>query len=204
MQAMDVFSAAASGNLRALEGALNLHPQTINSVNPNHPKNFTPLLAAAQAGQIAAVRMLAERGADVTARDKGSKTALHHLAFSDRGLVDVYEVTRILIKKGADVNAVDKHKETPLHKAADGNCAVWVRVLLTLGASPNVKNDTNKTPLEWTIEREDCPKARALLENPERTVADTLTELRKQRGPGDTESIPPSSPAPEEANCLVS
>ena len=71
------------------------------------------LLVAAKAGDLAAVRQILERGADVNARDVNKETPLHDAAA--RGKT---EVAALLIEKGAKVNARDVNQETPLHHAA--------------------------------------------------------------------------------------
>jgi ankyrin repeat protein len=62
---------------------------------------------AAGSGSEGTVRLLVEKGADVTATDKNGVTVLHEAAGSGReGTV------RLLIDKGADARATDKNGET--------------------------------------------------------------------------------------------
>ena len=59
------------------------------------------------------VRLLVERGADVTAQDKSFSTPLH-LASS----FGTPEIVRLLIERGADITAEDERRRTPLHLAS--------------------------------------------------------------------------------------
>ena len=58
------------------------------------------------------VRLLMEKGADVTAKDKGLSTPLH-LASS----LGNPEIVRLLIERGADITAKDGRHRIPLHIA---------------------------------------------------------------------------------------
>src|SRR4029079_16924214 len=59
-------------------------------------------------GDIAAVRVLLDKGADVNAFDPFGRTPLMYAAISDLLPVDV---AKLLIERGADVNAVTRHKQ---------------------------------------------------------------------------------------------
>ncbi|KAH8982527.1 ankyrin repeat-containing domain protein [Lactarius akahatsu] len=113
-------------------------------------------------------QLLTERGADVNARGKDHKTALH---LASRALN--FESMRVLLDCGANVNAEDLLGQTPLHgllveHGADVNtqnkrCATLlhiaasklnlesVRVFLDLGASANVKDSRGQTPLHKVL-----------------------------------------------------
>ena len=60
----------------------------------------------------AITRVLLRAGANVNARDKGSKTALHHAA--DAGTAD--QIRLVSQARGANVRLRDRHGETPLDK----------------------------------------------------------------------------------------
>jgi len=62
----------------------------------------------AQLGDVNAVRVLIERGADVNFADPLGRTALIYAASSD--LVNL-DVVKLLVEHGADVNAKDLHKQ---------------------------------------------------------------------------------------------
>jgi ankyrin repeat protein len=88
------------------------------------------LLAAARKSDLAAVKTLLEKGADVNAKTRYGATALSYA--SDRGSL---EVAKALIEKGADVNVTDTfYKATPLTWAASNGHAPVVKLLLEKGA----------------------------------------------------------------------
>ena len=120
---------------------------------PDPKGGFTPLLFAAQQGDVEAARMLLAAGADVneSAPEEGSPlvvaTASGHEAFA------IY-----LLEKGADPNAVDSFGVTPLHYAVAKGVAALLgirfdpsyrvhppnlpnlaKALLAQGANPNAR-----------------------------------------------------------------
>jgi ankyrin repeat protein len=65
--------------------------------------DFEKLIEAAKSGNVADVRDIAQRHADlINQRDSLGATALHHAAFGGHR-----DVVRALVKKGAEVNAAD-------------------------------------------------------------------------------------------------
>ena len=73
------------------------------------------------------VRLLVEKGADVTAKDKSFSTPLH-LASS----FGTPEIVRLLIERGADITAEDERRRTPLHLASVSRYAVSAEALSPL------------------------------------------------------------------------
>jgi len=65
---------------------------------------LTPLILCARAGRLAAARALVAAGADIEARDKRQRTALHHATAFKRG-----EFLDYLLPIQADLGAVDSH-----------------------------------------------------------------------------------------------
>lgn len=135
-----------------------------------------PLIRAAQRGDIAEVRRLIAKGANVNAANSLGYTALMFAAYKAQGAVpDLLsagvnvnaentiegvtaltlacqfrrlEVVKELVEHGANVNVRLKHGPTPLVAAA-GSCSVpLVRYLLQNGASVTVDTDSSRgTPL---------------------------------------------------------
>ncbi len=104
--AVDIWLAAAQGNLDALEQ----HLAAGTDVNAKEPYNAgTPLMLAALTGQTSAAEMLIENGAEVDTKNNDGSTALLIAAFFGHP-----ETLRLLIEKGADVNALNKEGQTPL------------------------------------------------------------------------------------------
>jgi hypothetical protein len=94
------------------------------------------MIAAAERGELSAVRGLLADGVRIDARDQRGRTAL--LAATHRNRV---EVARFLIQEGADVNAKDFIQDTPfLYAGAEGRNDI---LKLTLVAGANLK-DTNR------------------------------------------------------------
>ena len=73
----------------------------------------TPLHLASQYEEVEVVRMLIERGADVSAQNKEGGTPLHQA--SQNGSVGV---VRMLLERSTNIAARNKDGETPLHLAS--------------------------------------------------------------------------------------
>lgn len=114
-----VHEVASSGDVSKLESLLDEDPALVCA------KGWfdrTPLHAAAQAGSLACVRLLVERGADVNVRDGlhswtplfGAVWLLEHKPGRDESLA----CARFLLEHGADPNVRDTHRrETPVFGA---------------------------------------------------------------------------------------
>ena len=112
----------------------------------NAPDNRPPLVRAAMAGDVALVKSLISKGANVNAKYKGS-TLLHGVA----AWHDTPEMAQFLVAKGADVNAKNKDGETPLHLATLCNRTVEFVKCFVKGANINVKNKDGNTPLHLAM-----------------------------------------------------
>jgi len=80
----------------------------IDSVDINHKS--TPLLLAAEMGNLQTVKTLVELGADMAACTDGGSGALFFAAYGGND-----ETAEFLIREGADVDARNDFGETPLH-----------------------------------------------------------------------------------------
>ncbi len=100
----------------AARGEADLHKLIAggHNVNMTDDDGETPLMRAAEHGNLRAVDVLLKAGAHVNAKDEDGNTALMDAA--DKGHSDV--VLR-LIQSGADVNARDDEGETALSKAIE-------------------------------------------------------------------------------------
>lgn len=106
--------------------------------------NQTPLMVAAAAGKLAAIRLLIDRGAEIAPQASPmSETALHHAAM--RGQI---EAAKILLEKGADIDAETKGGETPLYWAISDCRNEFSKFLLGKGANVNARNSLGKTVLQ--------------------------------------------------------
>jgi truncated hemoglobin YjbI len=90
------------------------------------------------------VRVLAEKGADVNARERLKHCAPLHMA-ARRGNVPVAEA---LLECGADREARDKLGDTPLHRAVKCGKAEMVAFLLACGASIHSRGKDGMTPAQ--------------------------------------------------------
>ena len=105
--------------------------RTPSLANARGPGGATPFMYAVLYADLASVRDLLERGADVNARNDAGATALMW------AVADI-EKTRLLVDRGADVNAKSLNERTPLLIAAgEAGSAATVKLLLDKGADVN-------------------------------------------------------------------
>jgi len=118
------------------------------------------LLDAVGDGDIARVKKLLDRGANLNAKNILGLTPLHIAAmYGNLELVD------LLLKYGADANAKTDHAVTPLHLAASWGRADVVKMLLERGADVNARDDKGWTPLHFATLNNHSNVAKILLEN---------------------------------------
>ena len=106
-----------------------------------------PLHNAARSGDLSAVKMLLEAGADPDARGRRGATPLHEAAYNDN-----LAVVEALLAAGADPDARGRRGATPLHEAAYNDNPAIVKALLTAGADPNGDTHSSRsriTPLHY-------------------------------------------------------
>ena len=109
-QTVDIWKAAASGNIEAIKQHLEAGTD-VDAKEP--PGGSTPLLVAATFGQVEAVKFLIEKGANVNAGSNDGATALHGAAFFCHT-----EIVKLLLGEGAVVDAKNIRGETPLDAVA--------------------------------------------------------------------------------------
>jgi hypothetical protein len=117
--------AALCGLERIVEYLAIAHSQDVHS---RAFEESTALHVAAGRGHAEVVRILLERGADPTARDKYGQTALY--IASERENV---EGIRMLLERGADPTAQDNYGKTALYIASERGNVEAIRMLLELG-----------------------------------------------------------------------
>jgi len=129
-QTVDIWTAAAQGNLEAIKQHLEAGTD-VDAKEP--PGGSTPLLVAATFGRIEAAKFLIEKGANVNATSNDGATALHGAAFFCHT-----EIVKLLLGKDAVVDAKNIRGETPLDAVAgDWNQELegiykWIAELLQL------------------------------------------------------------------------
>lgn len=104
--------------------------QRINMIDTDRGKKiFTSLHMAALLGDTKIACSLIKNGVDINARDRLSRTPLHHAVSC------VYsDIVKVLIDNGADVNARDRLGRTPLHFAMKDAAPDVIKLLIDNGA----------------------------------------------------------------------
>jgi Ankyrin repeats (3 copies)/Ankyrin repeat len=109
---------------------------------------FTPIILAAALADVDVAKLLIENGAQVSILDDFDRSAFWYAAE-----IHNIDVTKILIRgKGASdvINFADKDlKQTPLHIAVRDDDPDLVRLLKSMGASPDKKDILGETALEY-------------------------------------------------------
>jgi ankyrin repeat protein len=88
------------------------------------------------------VRLLAQAGANVNARDNEGNSPLHETFLTD--------VEEELLKLGADVNARNKDGETPIFTTVDNDA---IPLFIEHGADLTIRNNKGKTVIEAAKEK---------------------------------------------------
>jgi len=145
---LDVFEAAATGHLAALESALDAQPDPAQAWSAD---GWTPLHLAAAFGTPEAVQLLLDRGAPVGAVSRNPQTnqPLHAALALGRNP----ETILLLIAHGADPNARQTAGYTALFSAAAANRRDLAEILIAHGADPSLQNDFGQTAAKFARER---------------------------------------------------
>jgi ankyrin repeat protein len=135
-----LIDAAGSGNPDVVREILRYHP----ALEARDYSGKTAIFAAGEyrdgdkeGARVECVRLLAEAGADVNARDKDGNTPLHEIF-----LIDVEEE---LLKFGADVNARNNEGETPIFSNVDD---LSIPLFIAHGADLAIRNNNGETVME--------------------------------------------------------
>ncbi|KAF8697461.1 hypothetical protein HU200_036063 [Digitaria exilis] len=110
-------------------------------VNMTQLKGLTPLMSAAQSGDVSTVKYLLDRGGDIMKADENGHTVLHHAACTGST-----KVTEFLLSKGIPVD-MDYGCGTALVQAASNDQDKTVKILLDHHANPNATFSGLCTPL---------------------------------------------------------
>jgi 8-oxo-dGTP pyrophosphatase MutT (NUDIX family) len=140
---LDVFEAAAAGDITRLGALIQSAPELIAS----HARDgWTPLHLAAHFGHAAAVALLLAGGADVRARSRNAlaNTPLHAGLAGTAGL----DLVEALLAAGAEIAATDGGGYTPLHLAAGRGELPLVTRLLLRGAETTARTGDGRTPAD--------------------------------------------------------
>jgi len=128
-----LIEAASSGNPEMIKEILRYHP----NLEARGYEGKTAIFAAGEyrnsdkeGARVECVRLLAQAGADVNARDKNGNTPLHEIYLTD--------VEEELLKLGADVNARNKDGETPIFTNVDNDS---IALFIRYGADLTIRNN---------------------------------------------------------------
>ncbi len=144
--------AAYKGNLPMLRTLIDA-----GAVGPGGPPGLKDriLLAAANSGDLAMLKLAMSLGPDVNARDSGGDTALicvvEPYRTSGATAGDRAEAARLLIAAGADVNLQGREHKAAIHKADD---AEIVRLLIAAGANVKAHDERLDTALHYASDPE--------------------------------------------------
>jgi ankyrin repeat protein len=112
-----------------------------NDIETNDRFQMTPLLVAVSAGNLAAVRMLCDRGANFKANDLFLRNALDIASGAGHN-----DIVQFLVRKGCPVNERQRIGRSAVFAACANGKASTVRVLSTLGMNPLLQQGNGQTP----------------------------------------------------------
>ena len=143
-----IFDAARGGTVEDLRYFLE---EKKADVNAKEFAGFTPLHLAVMHENVELVRFLVSEGkANVDAENDDGSTPLHNLVRKmERSAIksEDTEIIKFLVSKGkANINAKEDDGTTALHIAASSGNIELAKVLLSLGADINVRNNNGRTP----------------------------------------------------------
>jgi ankyrin repeat protein len=116
--------------LNNIQSTVDFSNVPINSIEQKSIFGNTPLIVAAGWGNVDAVRILLDAGANIDATGEDHDTALHRAI-----AVEALDVVQMLIDRGASVEMADAHGETPRDVAEDAK-DLRIRELLRRTTAP--------------------------------------------------------------------
>ena len=128
-----LIDAVYSGNPDLVKEILKYHPN-LEARNYRHQTAVFSVSGRNPNGQGPCLRLLAQAGANVNARDSAGNTPLHEIYYAD--------VAEQLLKFGADVNARNNNGETPIFTNLADDC---VPLLISHGADLKIRNANGQT-----------------------------------------------------------
>lgn len=113
-------------------------------VNVAASEGVTPLMYAAQEGNLYFIEKLLKAGAHIDQMPDNKVTALQSAIIA--GKMDAAEM---LIENGADLNTRDQWGNTPVLNATQNNDLEMIALLISFGAGVNDSNSEGNTPLHY-------------------------------------------------------
>jgi hypothetical protein len=99
------------------------------------------------------IELLVFHGADVKARDRWDETLIFSDLFSNEKQLEILDFA---LSHGLDINAVNYFGRTALHCAARHSNAPNVQYLCQMGASLDIRDNFECTPLDTAIHWREC------------------------------------------------
>ena len=143
--AANVFSQDATGETLP---AVNLLLDWKANPNAMNKKGQTPLMLASQKGEVEIAKLLISKKADIHAKDKNGKSALHYAAESKADPA----IVMFLIEQRCELDAQDDKGETALMKACRRKNRAMAIMLAVKGANPNLQTKDGMTALMIAVE----------------------------------------------------
>jgi len=113
-------------------------------VNIGANEGVTPLMYAAQEGNLYIIKKLLQAGADVNQIPNNKITALQSAIIAGKK-----EAAELLLESGAGLNTKDMYGNTPVLNAAQNNDPGMVALLINSGAAVNGANQEGNTALHY-------------------------------------------------------
>jgi uncharacterized protein len=142
---LDVFEAAAVGDVRRLRAVLDEDPSWVSAWSAD---GFTPLHYTAFFGHPGATKLLLERGADLEVPARNQQFALHARPLHSAAAARELAVCALLLEAGADPNAHQHGGYTPLLEAAQQGNTALAELLLRHGADERVRLEDGRSAAE--------------------------------------------------------
>jgi uncharacterized protein len=139
VQPLDVFEAAAFGDVGRLAALLDEDPGLARATAPD---GFFPLGLAAFFGHSGAVRLLLERGADV---EQAAMNDMQVRAIHAASAAQSVAIVRDLLASGAEPDSRQQRGYTALMEAAHSGNVDLLELLLSSGADRALTNDDGDT-----------------------------------------------------------
>ncbi|KAL2009325.1 hypothetical protein VTN00DRAFT_7519 [Thermoascus crustaceus] len=141
------------------KGIVEMLSRNVDNLLARNTFGQDPLILAAQGNsEESIIRIMVEKGADLTARDVPGRGALEYAAMRGDDAV-----VRLLIEKGAPLDSRDGFGRTALHYASMSRHASTVRLLIEKGFEIDAADKDGWTALHYAC-RTDCREVERVLE----------------------------------------
>lgn len=112
-------------------------------------EGVTPLMEAAETGDVEEIKKLIEADEDIEAKDSDGFTALQWAASAGEG-----SAVEVLLENGADINTTDDFQSTPLINAVYAEDYEMVEFMLGYKPDTSIKDEEGNTALDYAKEYE--------------------------------------------------